>query len=232
MEHLHCSRHDSDLRQYRDSLGILELKRERAPFTSFCVSNRRRQWHPTPVLLPGQSHGWRWSIPLWGVLYNYYILCHFTWVPLGFPSVGGLAWFYSLSQIQFSAFHIQVFHPQLTCLYVPILSMRKNMISSLGTVPCLQRFLSLHLVTPSLSHLSSHTFLGALCLRTQDHEKCTVFCEQQHCDWHLRDQPVFINVPDQEKVLWYLLRELPWAYAHTMPGPQVLAAPTSAWAGL
>ena len=77
MEHLHCSRHDSDLRQYRDSLGILELKRERAPFTSFCVSNRRRQWHPTPVLLPGQSHGWRWSIPLWGVLYNYYILCHF-----------------------------------------------------------------------------------------------------------------------------------------------------------
>ena len=20
---------------------------------------RRRQWHPTPVLLPGQSHGWR-----------------------------------------------------------------------------------------------------------------------------------------------------------------------------
>ena len=21
--------------------------------------NRRRQWHPTPVLLPGKSHGWR-----------------------------------------------------------------------------------------------------------------------------------------------------------------------------
>ena len=20
---------------------------------------RRRQWHPTPVLLPGESHGWR-----------------------------------------------------------------------------------------------------------------------------------------------------------------------------
>ena len=20
---------------------------------------RRRQWHPTPVLLPGKSHGWR-----------------------------------------------------------------------------------------------------------------------------------------------------------------------------
>ena len=26
--------------------------------------NRRRQWHPTPVLLPGKSHGWRawWAV--------------------------------------------------------------------------------------------------------------------------------------------------------------------------
>ena len=23
------------------------------------IPNRRRQWHPTPVLLPGKSHGWR-----------------------------------------------------------------------------------------------------------------------------------------------------------------------------
>ena len=23
------------------------------------LQNRRRQWHPTPVLLPGKSHGWR-----------------------------------------------------------------------------------------------------------------------------------------------------------------------------
>ena len=23
------------------------------------VSSGRRQWHPTPVLLPGKSHGWR-----------------------------------------------------------------------------------------------------------------------------------------------------------------------------
>jgi len=23
------------------------------------LSYRRRQWHPTPVLLPGKSHGWR-----------------------------------------------------------------------------------------------------------------------------------------------------------------------------
>ena len=24
-----------------------------------CSGMRRRQWHPTPVLLPGKSHGWR-----------------------------------------------------------------------------------------------------------------------------------------------------------------------------
>ena len=27
--------------------------------TSTSIINRRRQWHPTPVLLPGKSHGWR-----------------------------------------------------------------------------------------------------------------------------------------------------------------------------
>ena len=25
----------------------------------FAQTHRRRQWHPTPVLLPGKSHGWR-----------------------------------------------------------------------------------------------------------------------------------------------------------------------------
>ena len=28
-------------------------------FVSLCGANQRRQWHPTPVLLPGKSHGWR-----------------------------------------------------------------------------------------------------------------------------------------------------------------------------
>ena len=28
-------------------------------YTCIPVTNRRRQWHPTPVLLPGKSHGWR-----------------------------------------------------------------------------------------------------------------------------------------------------------------------------
>ena len=28
-------------------------------FITPCTIQRRRQWHPTPVLLPGKSHGWR-----------------------------------------------------------------------------------------------------------------------------------------------------------------------------
>ena len=28
-------------------------------FEHFPVSHQRRQWHPTPALLPGKSHGWR-----------------------------------------------------------------------------------------------------------------------------------------------------------------------------
>ena len=28
-------------------------------FRSICSLKRRRQWHPTPVLLPGESHGRR-----------------------------------------------------------------------------------------------------------------------------------------------------------------------------
>ena len=28
-------------------------------FSAFLDMNKRRQWHPTPVLLPGKSHGWR-----------------------------------------------------------------------------------------------------------------------------------------------------------------------------
>ena len=31
-----------------------------AQFLQSCMDvRRRRQWHPTPVLLPGKSHGWR-----------------------------------------------------------------------------------------------------------------------------------------------------------------------------
>ena len=32
------------------------------------INDRRRQWHPTPVLLPGKSHGWRaWWAAVHGV---------------------------------------------------------------------------------------------------------------------------------------------------------------------
>ena len=31
----------------------------RGQIANICWIIRRRQWHPTPVLLPGKSHGWR-----------------------------------------------------------------------------------------------------------------------------------------------------------------------------
>ena len=39
----------------------LELERssDHAYFVRFCDIYGRRQWHPTPVLLPGKSNGWR-----------------------------------------------------------------------------------------------------------------------------------------------------------------------------
>ena len=43
-----------------DILGISELKwTGMGEFNSGEHCIRRRQWHPTPVLLPGKSHGWR-----------------------------------------------------------------------------------------------------------------------------------------------------------------------------
>ena len=32
---------------------------KRPYFSTRCTIDQRRQWHPTPVLLPGKSHGWR-----------------------------------------------------------------------------------------------------------------------------------------------------------------------------
>ena len=40
------------------SFDTLTLKRKLINVT-YTYSNRRRQWHPTLVLLPGKSHGWR-----------------------------------------------------------------------------------------------------------------------------------------------------------------------------
>ena len=35
------------------------IKKQRHYFANKCLSSRRRQWHPTPVLLPVKSHGQR-----------------------------------------------------------------------------------------------------------------------------------------------------------------------------
>ena len=39
-----------------DTGQIVLAEKVKAPILG---TPRRRQWHPTPVLLPGKSHGWR-----------------------------------------------------------------------------------------------------------------------------------------------------------------------------
>ena len=41
------------------SLGSQHIQMVHLLFNSYQTVARRRQWHPTPVLLPGKSHGWR-----------------------------------------------------------------------------------------------------------------------------------------------------------------------------
>ena len=38
---------------------VLWLPQKLSGKESACSTGQRRQWHPTPVLLPGKSHGWR-----------------------------------------------------------------------------------------------------------------------------------------------------------------------------
>ena len=48
-------------------------------FASSIHIYRRRQWHPTPVLLPGKSHGWRsWWAAVHGVVKSRTRLSDFT----------------------------------------------------------------------------------------------------------------------------------------------------------
>ena len=44
--------------QIADICWIIKKAREFKKNIYVCFT-RRRQWHPTPVLLPGKSHGWR-----------------------------------------------------------------------------------------------------------------------------------------------------------------------------
>ena len=53
------------LSKYVPAFAIIYMNREKKNkygslnLESFTYSCWRRQWHPTPVLLPGKSHGWR-----------------------------------------------------------------------------------------------------------------------------------------------------------------------------
>ena len=47
-------------------MSFIETKQKPSRATTFvnnCSLLWRRQWHPTPVLLPGKSHGWRSLVP-------------------------------------------------------------------------------------------------------------------------------------------------------------------------
>ena len=39
--------------------GVVTSRTRLSDFTFTFTQTQRRQWHPTPVLLPGKSHGWR-----------------------------------------------------------------------------------------------------------------------------------------------------------------------------
>ena len=52
IDFIHSSSEDNILLDLSKSIKCFQ-------FQAFQVKVRRRQWHPTPVLLPGKSHGWR-----------------------------------------------------------------------------------------------------------------------------------------------------------------------------
>ena len=54
--HLTCKKHLSYYISFTVSFWISLLHYHLVDST---IPYRRRQWHPTPVLLPGKSHGWR-----------------------------------------------------------------------------------------------------------------------------------------------------------------------------
>ena len=45
--------------KYRNDPGKILISDWKTNLRNGVLDYRRRQWHPTPVLLPGKSHGWR-----------------------------------------------------------------------------------------------------------------------------------------------------------------------------
>ena len=45
--------------KYRNDPGKIFISDWKTNLRNGVLDYRRRQWHPTPVLLPGKSHGWR-----------------------------------------------------------------------------------------------------------------------------------------------------------------------------
>ena len=75
-QHIYHNR-DALVKWVRDTLGCAKLD-------FYCRTSRRRQWHPTPVVLPGKSHGWRslvgcspWVVKSWTRLSDFTFTFHF-----------------------------------------------------------------------------------------------------------------------------------------------------------
>jgi len=47
------------IRQQQNNNKTLKCKKKKNILEQLVFITQRRQWHPTPVLLPGKSHGWR-----------------------------------------------------------------------------------------------------------------------------------------------------------------------------
>ena len=45
--------------QHHKKLGMFSWYGNRGNYANLVLIQWRRRWHPTPVLLPGKSHGWR-----------------------------------------------------------------------------------------------------------------------------------------------------------------------------
>ena len=68
----HILINDTNIKWYNIIVPLIMILSSHLPYMSIfycytryfviannCDTTRRRQWHPTPVLLPGKSHGWR-----------------------------------------------------------------------------------------------------------------------------------------------------------------------------